>query len=125
MKSQISSDAVPPPSGPYSNGILVDNLLFIAGQGPFDASGRLVGSTFEDQLNKTVDNLELILKAAGVGLDSIVKLSVFIRNIENRPALNAILASRLEQPYPARTTVPADLNGFEVEIDAVAHVPSR
>jgi 2-iminobutanoate/2-iminopropanoate deaminase len=63
------------PSGPHSNGILVGNLLFVAGQGPFDESGRLVGSTFEDQLRKTIDNLELILKAAGADLNSIVKLS--------------------------------------------------
>lgn len=124
MKSQISTEAVPPPSGPYSNAILVDNLLFVAGQGPFDESGRLVGSTFEEQLHKTIDNLELILKAAGADLSSVVKLGVFLRNIEDRPALNAIMASRLGQPFPARTTVPVDLNGFEVEIDAVAYVPS-
>jgi 2-iminobutanoate/2-iminopropanoate deaminase len=125
MKSEITTAGVPKPSGPYSNAIVVDNLVFVAGQGPFDENGRLTGSTFEEQLVKTIDNLERILESAGSGLDNVVKMSVFLKHIANRPTLNSVLAERLVEPFPARTTVQVDLNGFEVEIDVVAYVPPK
>jgi 2-iminobutanoate/2-iminopropanoate deaminase len=124
MRSQITTPGVPKPSGPYSNAIVVNDLVFVAGQGPFDEDGRLTGATFEEQLTKTIDNIERILVSAGSGLDNVVKMSVFLRHIANRPTLNSVLAERLVEPFPARTTVPVDLNGFEVEIDVVAFVPT-
>ncbi len=123
MRTQISTDLAPPPVGPYSQGIRVGNLLFSAGQGSFNDRGERVGETFAAQVEQAFDNLAAVAVAAGTGLEHMVKLGVFLRSLDNFETFNQIARNRLSTPYPARTTVPAPLVGFDVELDAVFLVP--
>lgn len=123
MIEQIKPTSVPPPSGPYSPGIKVGDLLFLAGQGPFDANGNRVGATFADQVRATLDNLERVASAAGTSLTNAVRIGAYLSTLNYFAEFNAIIAEYVSEPFPARTTVPADLRGFDVEIDAIVYVP--
>ena len=123
MGRSIHTPDAPPPAGPYSQGHAAAGLLFAAGQGPFDSAGERVGETFEEQVDATLDNLETVAKEAGTGLDKLVRIGVFLRDPADFPVLNEVLKRRLSEPLPCRTTVPAPLTGFDVEIDAVFELP--
>ena len=118
-KKQIISEYAAPPVGPYSQGVRVGNLLFVSGQGPFDKEGSRVGSTFEDQVQQTYDNIEAIAKAAGTEMKNMVKLGVFLSDMDNFSIFNKISVKRLTEPYPTRVTIPATLRGFDIELDAI------
>jgi 2-iminobutanoate/2-iminopropanoate deaminase len=124
MSQAIHDDAAPPPAGPYVQGRRVGDLLFVAGQGPFDRDGRRVGETFAEQVDATLDNLQVIARAGGSDLAHAVRIGVFLRDLGDFPVLNEVLERRLGDERPVRTTVPAALNGFDVEIDAIFEVPS-
>ena len=119
MKKLISTEKSAPPVGPYSQGIRVGNLLFVSGQGPFDKNGERVGLTFADQVTQTFNNIEAIANAAGTEMNQMVRLGVFLSDMDNFATFNKISAERLTPPYPARVTVPASLRGFDIELDAI------
>lgn len=121
----VSSPDAPTPAGTYSPGIVSGGLLFVAGQGPFDTSGALVGETFADQLRKTFQNVQAIAEAAGTSLDHAVRIGVYLHRMEDWAELNELSKEFLTEPYPARTTIQADLSGFLIEVDAVIAVPGR
>ncbi|NED95895.1 RidA family protein [Phytoactinopolyspora alkaliphila] len=124
MFQAISSPDAPPPAGPYSPGVVVGNLLFLAGQGPFDAAGRRVGETFADQVRQTFRNLEAVAKNAGTSLEYTVRYGVYLRSLDDFAEFNEVAREFLSDPLPARTTIEVALRGFDVEIDAVVAVPS-
>jgi 2-iminobutanoate/2-iminopropanoate deaminase len=115
----IHADGVPPPAGPYSHAVRVGDLLFISGQGPFDAFGKLVVGTFEDHVRVTFDNLARIAAAAGGDLRNIVRLGAFLADYGNFARYNDVMRSYLNEPYPARTTIPVPTLGIPIELDAV------
>ncbi len=123
MKTAISTAKAAPPVGPYSQGIRVGNLLYVAGQGPFDDKGERVGETFADQVTRAFDNIQAIAEAAGTDMSQMVKLGVFLSDMDNFPVFNEMSGHRLKPPYPVRVTVPASLRGFDIELDAVFVVP--
>lgn len=88
-----------------------------------DRSGERIGETFADQVNQTFDNLAAVAAEAGTSLQHMVKLGVFLSDMGNFAAFNELAAHRLEPPFPARTTVPAALQGFDIELDAVIWIP--
>jgi reactive intermediate/imine deaminase len=118
-RSAIQADGAPPPAGPYSHAVRAGDLLFISGQGPFDASGKLVVGTFEDQARATFDNLARIAAAAGGDLRNIVRLGGFLEDYGNFARYNDVMRSYLHEPYPARTTIPVPTLGIPIELDAV------
>ena len=120
----VPADAMPP-AGPYSPGIRAGNLVFVSGQGPFDAAGNLVGDDFATQARATFANIERVLHAAGAQLSDIVRIGCYLKSLDHFAEWNAIMADFLPQPYPARTTIPSDLPNFLIEIDAIAVIPSR
>jgi enamine deaminase RidA (YjgF/YER057c/UK114 family) len=101
----------------------VGNLLFLAGQGPFDANGERVGSTFADQARATFDNLERVANAAGTSLKNAVRIGAYLRSLDYRDELNTVMAEYMDEPYPVRTTIPVELRGFDIEVDAILFVP--
>jgi 2-iminobutanoate/2-iminopropanoate deaminase len=121
----VRTDKAPAPKGPYSQGRLVGNLLFVAGQGPFDAKGNLVGTTIAEQTMATLANVKAIVEAGGATLADVVKVNVYLTDLADFAAMNEVYASFFPEPHPVRTTVQAGLLGFLVEIDAVAELPSR
>ena len=123
MIEKFQPGSVPPPSGPYSPGIKAGNLLFLAGQGPFDAEGNRVGETFAEQVRATLDNLERVANEAGSSLRNAVRVGAYLSTLNHFAEFNSIISEYMSEPFPARTTVPVDLRGFDVEIDAVVYVP--
>lgn len=113
----------PAPGGTYSAGIQVGDLLFLAGQGPFNAAGERVGETFKDQVRQAMDNLEAVANAAGTSLKNAVRVGAYLSTLNFWEEFNEVFAEYVSEPYPVRTTVPVDLRDFDVEIDAIVFVP--
>ena len=124
-KEAVTAPDGAPPAGPYSPAIRTGNLLFVSGQGPFDADGNLVSADFAGQARAVFDNIARIVRAAGGDIDGIVRIGAYLRTLDDFAEFNAIMREVLPAPYPARTTIPADLPGFLIEVDAVAVLPDR
>lgn len=123
MRIPMNSPRGSRPAGPYSHAVRVDNLLFVSGQGPFDAAGGRVGTTFGEQCHAVFDNLAMIAEDCGTSLEQMVRLGAFLRTLDHFAEFNRIAETRLVAPYPTRTTVPVELPGFDIELDAVFWVP--
>lgn len=122
-KQVVSTQDAPQAIGPYSQAIKAGNFLFVSGQIPLDPkSGLVVGSSIEEQTEQVMKNLTAILKSQNLGLEHVVKTTVFLSQMSEFPRFNEIYAKHLQTPYPARATVevgklPKDV---KVEIEAVA-----
>jgi 2-iminobutanoate/2-iminopropanoate deaminase len=108
--------------GHYSPAVQAGDFIFVAGQTPRNADRQVVGVTIEEQTAAALRNLESILKAAGAGLDDVVKTTVHLLDLTEAQRFNAVYASFFPRMRPARTTVGSQLNGVRVEIDAIAYV---
>lgn len=120
---QFESSAVPAPAGPYSQAIEHGGLVFLAGQGPFTATGERAGSTFAEQVHLTFQNLARVAEAAGTDLSRVVRLGAYLSTLENFEEFNLISRAYLSQPFPARTTLQVALRGFDIELNAVLALP--
>jgi len=109
-------------AGPYSPALVVEEHVYISGQGPISPETKqIAGNCFEEQLELTFSNVQKALHAAGCTLDDCVKVTVYLSDMANYDRFNAIYKTKFTQPYPARTTVQAGLWGHtQVEIDAIA-----
>ena len=124
-REPISTDAAPAAAGPYSQAIRAGDLVFTAGQLGIDlATGSLVGDDVASQAERALINLGAILEAAGSGLDRLVKVTVFLAEIADWPAVNEVYARLIPEPFPARSAfaVKALPLGARVEVEAVAIV---
>jgi 2-iminobutanoate/2-iminopropanoate deaminase len=122
----VISDRVPKPQGPYSPGVVLDRMIFVAGQAAIDpATGKLAGTDIEAQTEQTLRNIATILEAAGSGLQYVLRCGVFLADMNEFPRMNAVYARMFGDNRPARTTVQAVLPrpDLRVEIDAIAYVP--
>ena len=115
-RTPVLSQEAPPPSGGYSQGIRVGELLFLAGQGPYDASGSRAGSTVAEQVRRVLENLDAVARAAGGSLQKAVRVGMYISDMAHFDEMDRRFFS---DPMPARTTIQSDLVGFDVEGDAV------
>lgn len=122
MKKAIQTDLAPAPVAAYSQAIMMDNTVYLAGQGGFDvATGELVGDDVRDQTRQTLINLAHVLEAAGGSLDDVVTVRVYINEHAEFGGMNEVYGEFFTAPFPARTTVSAGLGpGMKVEIDAIA-----
>jgi len=120
-KQAVDSPRTAPAFGNYSTAILKDNMLFMAGQGPFDVNQQLVGKDdIEAQTRQTMQNIRDILEDNGFTMDDLVRSTVYLSDIANWSKFNEIYGQYLTAPYPARTVVACQLNGFMVEIECTA-----
>lgn len=126
-KYVIQSKRGAPPLGAYSQGWRAGDFIFVTGTGPVDpVTGKLFGSTIEEQTEQTITNLASILEADGATLADVVKVSVHLHDPGLFPRYNTVYARRFSQPYPVRTTVGSDLGalpGMLIEIDCIAYKP--
>jgi len=125
MKKQVNTSSAPAAIGPYSQGVIAGNLLFVSGQIPINpADGSLVSDSLESQANQVFENLRAIIQEAGTSLEHVLKLTIYLTDLENFAAVNKVMENYFSQPYPARATVevsrlPKDV---EVEIDAIVEL---
>lgn len=127
MREAISTEAAPAAAGPYSQAIRTGDLVFTAGQLGLDpASGEFVADDVAGQAERALTNLAAILEAAGSGMDRLVKVTVYLADIGDWPAVNEVYARLVPEPFPARSAFAVrDLpKGARVEIEAIASVTS-
>jgi 2-iminobutanoate/2-iminopropanoate deaminase len=125
-RQAISTSNAPAAVGPYSQAIVVGELVFCAGQGAIDpATQELRRGTVEEETERTLRNLEAVLDAAGATFADVVKTTVFLADINDFAAMNEVYARFFPDPPPARTTVEVAAlpKGFKVEIEAIARRP--
>ena len=124
MLKKIETDLAPKPSGPYSQAIRAGDYIFVAGQGPIDADGKVIRGTIAEQTAVTLDNIQKILVAAGASMENVVKVSVHLSelNPENFSAYNKVYVDYFKEPLPVRITVGSQLLGIDVEIEVIAYV---
>jgi 2-iminobutanoate/2-iminopropanoate deaminase len=128
MRKQITSSKGAPPKGVYSPAIVAEGpTLYVSGQGPVDPqTGNFVLGSFEEQAKLTFDNVTALLEAAGTSWANVVKVGVFLADLDNFGKMNEVYRTYLTEPYPARTTVQAGLpGGMEIEVDCIALVPQE
>lgn len=101
----IHTNNAPEAIGPYSQGIVVDNLFFSSGQIPLTADGKLVDGDIQAQTEQVFKNVIEILKEAGSSLESVIKTTVFIRNMDDFGKMNDIYATYFQDHKPARSCV--------------------
>ena len=125
MKREIiSTPDAPRAIGTYSQGVRVENTLYVSGQIPLDpATGQLVAGDVEAQIRRVFENLKAIARAASVTLDDAVRMTIYLTDFGAFPAVNKVMAEYLHEPYPTRTTIGvASLpRGALVEIDCILH----
>ena len=121
-KEIISTENAPQAIGPYSQAVKAGNLMFISGQIPLDPkTGDLVSESIEEQAKQVLDNVKSICEAAGSSLDDIVKISIFLTDLNNFSVVNDVMKEYFSEPYPARATVEVSglPLGVNVEIEAI------
>lgn len=127
-RQAISTTSAPAAVGPYSQGIAVGDLVFCSGQIGLDpASGALVDGGVEAQAERALQNLDAVLDAAGCTFADLVKTTVFLADIDDFAAINAVYARFMPDPPPARSTfaVGALPKGARIEIEAIAAKSGR
>ena len=124
-RQALATDRAPQAIGPYSQAIRAGDFLFVSGQIPLDpATGTIVAGDVTVQTQRVVDNLAAILAAAGASFADVVKTTVYLLDMNDFAAMNAVYGAAMATPPPARSTVqvsrlPRDVR---VEIDVIAHV---
>jgi 2-iminobutanoate/2-iminopropanoate deaminase len=124
MKKIITTPNAPAPIGPYNQAVLSGNTLYISGQTPIDpSSGNLVSGSIEEETLQVMKNIEAILTAAGATFESVVKASIFVKDMHQFKAINGVYGSFFNAATaPARETIEvANLPMFvNVEISMIA-----
>jgi 2-iminobutanoate/2-iminopropanoate deaminase len=122
VKEVFKTNRAPAPIGPYSQAVKAGSLLFISGQGPIDPkTGKKVAGDIKEQTRQVLENLKGILEAAGLTLENVVKVNVYLKNMNDFPKMNEVYKEYFKENPPARTTVQATPPGdIDVEIDAIA-----
>ena len=120
---ELTTDEAPPSIGPFSQGIEDGDRIYVSGQGPIDPeSGEIVDGDVATETERTLENVDAVLRAGDCSLDDVVKATVFLRDMDEYDAVNEVYESYLSEPYPARSAVevvelPVDI---AVEIEVVA-----
>lgn len=124
MKAILSTENAPKAIGPYSQGVLAGDLLFLSGQLPIDpATGEIVATDIEGQTKQSLTNVKAILESAGCTMDHVVKTTVFLKDINEFTKMNEVYKEFFhEGNYPARSAiqVAAIPKDAKVEIEVVA-----
>lgn len=126
MKQIIKTDKAPAAIGTYSQAVRSGNLVFLSGQIPLDPQTMTLKEGFAEQTHQVFKNIQAVVEAAGGNMNQLIKLNIFVIDLNHFAVLNDIMAEYFEQPYPARAAVQvAGLpKGAEVEIEAVLDLSS-
>jgi 2-iminobutanoate/2-iminopropanoate deaminase len=123
MKTIINTKNAPAPIGPYSQGVMINDLLYVSGQIAINpANGNLVMDNIIEETKQVMENLKAILEAANMNFGSVVKTTIFLKDMNNFKSVNEVYGSYFTKDFPARETVQAAglPKGVNVEISVVA-----
>ncbi|MBI5973882.1 RidA family protein [Staphylococcus devriesei] len=120
----INTNKAPEALGPYSHAMVVNNLVFTSGQIPLDTEGNIVSEDVKEQTKQVLENLSVVLEEAGSDLNSVVKATIFISDMDEFQQINEVYGSYFSEHQPARSCVqvarlPKDV---KVEIEVVGKV---
>lgn len=121
-RQAIATSLAPAAIGPYSQAVRCGNTVYLSGQIPLDPqTGELVGGDIDAKARRVFDNLRAVCAAAGGSLDDVMRVGIYLTDLGDFAAVNAVMAEYFEAPYPARSTIGvASLpRGAQVEVDAV------
>jgi 2-iminobutanoate/2-iminopropanoate deaminase len=120
---ELTTDDAPKSIGPYSQGVVSGDRIYVSGQGPVDPeSGDVISGSPGEQTRRTLRNVEAILQADGASLNDVVKTTVFVSDMRYYDEVNEVYKIMMSNPYPARSAVevvrlPVDI---DVEIEVIA-----
>jgi 2-iminobutanoate/2-iminopropanoate deaminase len=123
MRNAVLTENAPKPIGPYSQAVIENGFIFVAGQGCTNpATGKLELGDVRSETARVFQNMKAILEAAGSSLEHVVKCNVYLRDIKDFAAMNEVYATMFQAPFPARTTIQAGAlpGGIAVEIECIA-----
>ena len=121
-RETVTADPGPPAAGPYSHAVKANGMLFVSGQVHLDpATGKLIDGTPAEKAKRCLDNLTIIVEAAGAKLENAIRVAVYVTDISVFAEMNEVYATYFPSDPPARTTigVAALPMGAEVEMDAI------
>lgn len=121
-RTAIATELAPAAIGPYSQAVRCGDTVYLSGQIPLDpASGELLQSDIGSETRRVFDNLAAVCKAAGGGFTQVARVGIYLTDLSDFAAVNAVMAEYFSAPYPARATVQVAAlpRGARVEIDAV------
>ena len=123
-KIPIRTEGAPVPTGPFNQAIRIGDLVFTSGQAGRNRETGKMGDV-ADQARRIFANLSAVLEAAGTSLEHAIKVTVYLRNVEDRDAFNVVYKELMPKPFPARTAAFCELGNPDmlVEIEVVAGVP--
>lgn len=112
---------------PFSPAIVAGDLVFVSGQASVDRTdGHIINGTFEEEMRRSIENMEAILQAEGLTLDHVINVRCFLGNQEDGPEHNRIYAEYFSEPRPTRSTITGVLGTLlKYELDCVAYAPKR
>ena len=124
-REPVATERAPAAIGPYSQAVRAGGSVYLSGQIPLDpATGELVAGDIGMQARRVFDNLRAVCEAAGASLDDVVRVGIYLMDLGDFAAVNAVMADYFAAPYPARSTiqVSGQPRGARIEVDAiVAH----
>ena len=121
-RQAIHTDAAPAAIGPYSQAVRHGNTVWLSGQIPLDpATGQLVTGDIAAQARRVFDNLRAVCTAAGGSFDDVVRVGIYLTDLGDFAAVNAVMAENFAAPFPARSTIEVSAlpRGAHVEVDAI------
>ena len=122
-RDAITTNKIAAAVGPFSAAVRVGDLVYLSGQvGQDPATGKLVSGGIDAQVEQLFRNIEAVLGAAGMTLDHVIKANVYLTDMKNFAAMNAVYGTKFSKPYPARTTVAVAALPLsaDVEIEVIA-----
>ena len=121
-KKIIATHRAPKAIGPYSQGVVSNGHIFLSGQIPLNSNGELLDGNIQEQVALVFQNIRHLLETENCTLQNIVKLTVFLKDIQDFDAVNDKMIELLEEPYPARSLVQAAAlpKNVDVEIEVIA-----
>lgn len=122
----FSTNNAPAAIGPYSQAVAIGGLLYVSGQLPLSANAGEMPAGIGEQARASLRNVEAIAQSAGCTLGDVVKLTIYMTDLQGFAQVNEVMASMLSQPYPARATVEVSAlpKSAQIEIEAVVALPS-
>ncbi|RAP59620.1 RidA family protein [Oleiagrimonas sp. MCCC 1A03011] len=121
-RSIIATDNAPSAIGPYSQAVRAGQTVYLSGQIPLDpASGVMVQGDITVQARRVFENLKAVCEAAGGSLSDLVRIGIYMTDLAHFAAVNAVMESYFEQPYPSRATVQVAAlpKGSQIEVDGI------